>query len=169
MLDSTGKDSQLAGHSSFEITTATKKTPKGSSATKIGTATLFSTLPATKIEPGKMTISSASSFSGSRKRNRKVRICACGDVCGLSISGTPWNPGREFWGCPNYQVEGRNCGYFKWVDEDDEENGLREGRETVHIADCRNVNKEQMKPMLEVIIVLLVVILVMVTIGVFKM
>ncbi|CAH1436422.1 unnamed protein product [Lactuca virosa] len=43
--------------------------------------------------------------------------------------------GRKFWGCPNYQVEGGNCGLFKLVDEE-----LGQELEMYHI--------EQIKPLL---------------------
>nr|KAJ0213641.1 hypothetical protein LSAT_V11C400183480 [Lactuca sativa] len=80
--------------------------------------------------------------------------CDCGDVCGVSISRTPDNPGRKFWGRPNYQgcsnfpkrnVEGGNCGFFKWADEE-----LGQNMEMCHT--------QEIKPLLELIIQLLVVI-----------
>nr|KAJ0190072.1 hypothetical protein LSAT_V11C800419990 [Lactuca sativa] len=92
------------------------------------------------------TSSSRSSFNdGTRMRNKKVIRCDCGDICGESISRTPDNLERKFWGCPNYQVEGGNCGFFKWADEE-----LDQNMEMCHT--------EEIKPLLELIIGLLVVI-----------
>ncbi|KAK3224989.1 hypothetical protein Dsin_004851 [Dipteronia sinensis] len=48
--------------------------------------------------------------SGSRK-------CNCGLAAKLKTSTTVRNPGRRFYGCPNF-VKGniKRCGYFEWVD-----------------------------------------------------
>ncbi|KAK1584609.1 hypothetical protein Q3G72_034429 [Acer saccharum] len=50
------------------------------------------------------------SSSGSRK-------CDCGLDAKLRTSTTIRNPGRRFYGCPNF-VNGnvKRCGYFEWVD-----------------------------------------------------
>ncbi|KAK0589843.1 hypothetical protein LWI29_019186 [Acer saccharum] len=45
------------------------------------------------------------SSSGSRK-------CDCGLDAKLRTSTTVRNPGRKFYGCPNFV----GCGYFEWVD-----------------------------------------------------
>ncbi|XP_023736850.1 uncharacterized protein LOC111884764 [Lactuca sativa] len=103
------------------------------------------------------TSSSRSSFNGgTRMRNKKVIRCDCGDVCGVSVSRTPDNPGRKFWGCPNYQVEGGNCVFFKWADGE-----LGQNMEMCHT--------EEIKPLSEVIIGLLVAISLMLGIVVIKM
>ncbi|RYR40154.1 hypothetical protein Ahy_A09g045838 [Arachis hypogaea] len=59
------------------------------------------------------------------KRNREARLpewCACGSRPVLRWSGTDFNPGRPFLGCPNYNVSiitvgNKWCGLFLWVDK----------------------------------------------------
>ncbi|KAL7590948.1 hypothetical protein Lser_V15G32566 [Lactuca serriola] len=68
------------------------------------------------------TSKSNSSWSGtSRRKNREIIRCSCGDICPIYVSCTPENPGRKFRGCPNYQDEDGGCGHFKWVDEEEDE------------------------------------------------
>ncbi|KAL7614362.1 hypothetical protein Lser_V15G07116 [Lactuca serriola] len=68
------------------------------------------------------TSKSNSSWSGtSRRKNREIIRCSCGDICPIYVSRTPENPGRKFRGCPNYQDEDGGCGHFKWVDEEEDE------------------------------------------------
>ncbi|XP_020249406.1 uncharacterized protein LOC109826797 [Asparagus officinalis] len=50
-------------------------------------------------------------------------MCHCGRRAILSRSGTKTNPGRLFWGCANWKV--RNCGFFKWVSDEDEFEGSK--------------------------------------------
>ncbi|KAL4556167.1 hypothetical protein LXL04_038810 [Taraxacum kok-saghyz] len=47
---------------------------------------------------------------GSRGRRRKVVTCGCGDVCSLAVARTK----------DNYQVEGGDCGFFKWYEEEED-------------------------------------------------
>nr|KAJ0197079.1 hypothetical protein LSAT_V11C700343840 [Lactuca sativa] len=35
---------------------------------------------------------------------------------GVTVSRTPDNPSRKFWGCHNFKESSR-CRFFKWVDE----------------------------------------------------
>nr|KAJ0214984.1 hypothetical protein LSAT_V11C300122560 [Lactuca sativa] len=86
------------------------------------------------------TSSSRSSFNGgTRMRNKKVIRCNCGDVCGVSVSRTPDNPGRKFWGCPNYQEA--TVVFFKWADEELGDQAIVISDHRVvsgYIADARN-------------------------------
>ncbi|KAL4592275.1 hypothetical protein LXL04_005263 [Taraxacum kok-saghyz] len=99
----------------------------------------------------------STSQAGSRGRRRKVVTCDCGDVCSLAVARTKDNYGKKFYGCPNYQVEGGDCGFFKWYEE--EEDGK------VYNSQCLKLKKiseqDQMKTLLEVIVGLLVIIVVM--------
>ncbi|KAL7603975.1 hypothetical protein Lser_V15G20427 [Lactuca serriola] len=64
---------------------------------------------------------SSSSSVGSRSSNRRVmnRLrsrCFCGDPVGKWTLWTPFNLGRRFIGCPNYQDALKDCKFFQWVD-----------------------------------------------------
>ncbi|TKY73403.1 cyanogenic beta-glucosidase [Spatholobus suberectus] len=61
----------------------------------------------------------ASSYSASSGTVARWRRCYCGDKEVLVTSQSARNPGRMFWGCPNWR-RGRHCDYFKWADVDDE-------------------------------------------------
>ncbi|KAL4311510.1 hypothetical protein GQ457_01G005740 [Hibiscus cannabinus] len=43
-------------------------------------------------------------------------LCYCGVPAALRTSWTKDNPGRRFFGCPNFQKKIRNCRFFKWFD-----------------------------------------------------
>ncbi|KAL4580315.1 hypothetical protein LXL04_016505 [Taraxacum kok-saghyz] len=43
-------------------------------------------------------------------------MCYCGDPVGRRTAWTPINLGRRFLGCPNFQLEHRDCKYFYWWD-----------------------------------------------------
>ncbi|RYR62533.1 hypothetical protein Ahy_A04g020191 isoform A [Arachis hypogaea] len=48
--------------------------------------------------------------------------CGCGLRPILRWSGTDSNPERPFFGCSNYNTTGKRwCGFFKWVDIEEEE------------------------------------------------
>ncbi|RYR69752.1 hypothetical protein Ahy_A03g016303 [Arachis hypogaea] len=56
--------------------------------------------------------------------------CGCGSRPVLKWSGTEANPGRPFYGCPNYNLQSvgkRWCGLFMWADKvaDEEEESDR--------------------------------------------
>ncbi|CAH1430709.1 unnamed protein product [Lactuca virosa] len=36
----------------------------------------------------------------------------------LQVSRASENPGRRFYGCPNYKDESMNCKYFIWIDDE---------------------------------------------------
>ncbi|CAH1452794.1 unnamed protein product [Lactuca virosa] len=57
-----------------------------------------------------------SSSNSATSRITKLVKCYCGDVCYVAVSRTSDNPGRKFWGCPNFKESSR-CRFFKWVDE----------------------------------------------------
>nr|XP_023905051.1 uncharacterized protein LOC112016802 [Quercus suber]POE44698.1 hypothetical protein CFP56_76970 [Quercus suber] len=60
--------------------------------------------------------SSSMSSSGSLRKRGPTR-CFCSEKPVLVVSWTPDNPGRRFYGCPNYWV-GRKCKFFKWHDDE---------------------------------------------------
>ncbi|KAF7151073.1 hypothetical protein RHSIM_Rhsim02G0156200 [Rhododendron simsii] len=44
-------------------------------------------------------------------------FCYCGEPTVLRKSGTQKNPGRRFFGCRNYKIEGSlDCGFFCWYE-----------------------------------------------------
>ncbi|KAL4573818.1 hypothetical protein LXL04_020637 [Taraxacum kok-saghyz] len=111
-----------------------------------------------EIEARKSQMSIGSTSEGdSRGRRRKVVTCGCGDVCSLAVAPTKENYGKKFYGCPKYQVEGGDFGFFKWYEE--EEDGK------IYNSQCLKLKKiseqDQMKTLLEVIVGLLVIIVVM--------
>ncbi|XP_023924947.1 uncharacterized protein LOC112036376 [Quercus suber] len=63
--------------------------------------------------------SSASSSMSASLRRRAPRMCYCPSPAKpvLVVSWTENNPGRRFYGCPNYWV-GRKCKFFQWVDDE---------------------------------------------------
>ncbi|XP_052623579.1 uncharacterized protein LOC128128848 [Lactuca sativa] len=52
----------------------------------------------------------------SSSSSTNIRTCYCGDRVGMWTSWTRKNPGRRFFGCPNYMDEEKDCGYFRWID-----------------------------------------------------
>ncbi|KAK4590640.1 hypothetical protein RGQ29_020983 [Quercus rubra] len=61
----------------------------------------------------------ASSSSSTNLKRRPSRTCYCPNP-GKLVLVVSWmenNPGRRFYGCPNYWV-GRKCKYFQWVDDE---------------------------------------------------
>ncbi|RYR05423.1 hypothetical protein Ahy_B06g085288 [Arachis hypogaea] len=62
-----------------------------------------------------------------RSQERVPDRCGCGSRPVLKWSGTEANPGRPFYGCPNYNLQSvgkRWCGLFMWADklaDEDEE------------------------------------------------
>nr|KAJ0210687.1 hypothetical protein LSAT_V11C400226720 [Lactuca sativa] len=67
------------------------------------------------------TSSTKSSFQGGlRSRKKRLVTCGCGDVCKVVIARAPENYGKKFYDCPNYQVEGDDCGFFKWYNKEDD-------------------------------------------------
>nr|KAJ0198741.1 hypothetical protein LSAT_V11C600305370 [Lactuca sativa] len=58
-----------------------------------------------RILPRKMPTSFAkSSLSVNSRFKKKIEVkCWCEDLCYVFVSCTPENPGKKFWGCPNYK------------------------------------------------------------------
>ncbi|RYR34664.1 uncharacterized protein LOC127742889 [Arachis duranensis] len=63
----------------------------------------------------------------SRSRNKASRVpdrCGCGKRPVLRWSGTDAHPDKPFFGCPNYNCSGKRwCGFFRWADVVEDENG----------------------------------------------
>ncbi|KAK9988910.1 hypothetical protein SO802_029149 [Lithocarpus litseifolius] len=64
----------------------------------------------------------ASSSTSSSLRRRAPFRCYCAEKPVLVVSWTPDNPGKRFYGCPNYWV-GRKCKFFQWRDDEICEHG----------------------------------------------
>nr|KAJ0220333.1 hypothetical protein LSAT_V11C200077230 [Lactuca sativa] len=61
------------------------------------------------------TSSTKSSSNVNSRFKKKIEVkCWCEDLCNVFVSRTPKNPGKKFWGCPNYKEEG-GCGFFRCV------------------------------------------------------
>ncbi|XP_075666456.1 uncharacterized protein LOC142636206 [Castanea sativa] len=62
---------------------------------------------------------SASASSEGSLRRRAPRMCYCPSPQKpvLVVSWTENNPGRRFYGCPNYWV-GKKCKFFQWIDDE---------------------------------------------------
>ncbi|XP_052625947.1 uncharacterized protein At4g04775-like [Lactuca sativa] len=67
-------------------------------------------------------MSSSSSIKSIRSRrivrNGEVELCKCNEEAPMFTSWTAKNPGRRFYGCPNYKDESMNCKYFMWIDDE---------------------------------------------------
>nr|XP_023907372.1 uncharacterized protein LOC112019078 [Quercus suber]POF17220.1 hypothetical protein CFP56_56103 [Quercus suber] len=64
--------------------------------------------------------SACASASSERSLRRKApRMCYCPSPQKpvLVVSWTDNNPGRRFYGCPNYWI-GKKCKFFQWVDDE---------------------------------------------------
>ncbi|KAL0002023.1 hypothetical protein SO802_015804 [Lithocarpus litseifolius] len=59
----------------------------------------------------------ASSSTNSSLRRRAPFRCYCAKKPVLVVSWTANNPGRRFYGCPNYWV-GQKCKFFQWRDDE---------------------------------------------------
>ncbi|KAL8536206.1 hypothetical protein ACS0TY_011735 [Phlomoides rotata] len=59
-------------------------------------------------------MSSTSSFSSAVSRNR---FCFCQQEARVHTSWTVDNPGRRFFGCRFWKVNGGGCNFFKWLDD----------------------------------------------------
>ncbi|KAL8521089.1 hypothetical protein ACS0TY_011583 [Phlomoides rotata] len=59
-------------------------------------------------------MSSCSSFSNAGDSSR---FCECGQPARVRISWTVNNPGRRFYGCKFWKVDGGGCRYFSWLDD----------------------------------------------------
>ncbi|KAF8047165.1 hypothetical protein N665_0192s0006 [Sinapis alba] len=57
------------------------------------------------------------SGSSRRRRNSGRKFCFCGLEANIRQAWTDKNPGRRFYGCPRYKVNG--CKFFAWFDEED--------------------------------------------------
>ncbi|KAL8525753.1 hypothetical protein ACS0TY_015115 [Phlomoides rotata] len=63
-------------------------------------------------------MSSTSSFSPAGCRSS---FCFCAQEARLHTSWTVDNPGRRFFGCRFWKVDGGGCKYFNWLDDPIEE------------------------------------------------
>ncbi|CAI0432407.1 unnamed protein product, partial [Linum tenue] len=45
-----------------------------------------------------------------------VVICKCKLPALVQTSGTELNPGRQFYGCPNWMDPKGGCNFFRWVE-----------------------------------------------------
>ncbi|KAK8523230.1 hypothetical protein V6N12_047758 [Hibiscus sabdariffa] len=45
-----------------------------------------------------------------------IPVCNCGIPAEMRTSWTKANPGRRFFGCPNFGKKTRKCHFFKWFD-----------------------------------------------------
>ncbi|XP_042752055.1 uncharacterized protein At4g04775-like [Lactuca sativa] len=67
-------------------------------------------------------MSSSSSIKSIRSRrivrSGGVDLCKCNEEASIFTSWTAKNPGRRFYGCPNYKDESMNCKYFTWIDDE---------------------------------------------------
>ncbi|CAL5213710.1 unnamed protein product [Lathyrus oleraceus] len=56
---------------------------------------------------------------GSRSSSRSRYVCKCGLDAPLMTTWTDANPGRRFYGCGMYKVQGfKKCSHFVWLDEE---------------------------------------------------
>ncbi|KAL4561424.1 hypothetical protein LXL04_033590 [Taraxacum kok-saghyz] len=105
----------------------------------------------------------SNSEGASRGKMRKVVTYGYGDAFSLAVARTKENYGKKFYGCPNYHVEGEDCGFFKWYEEEDGNNSNNR-----RFQSKRFTEQGQMKALLEVIVGLLVIIVVMLIVVVVK-
>lgn len=89
--------------------------------------------------------------------------CDYGEV---SVSRTAKNPGKRFWGCPNYKDPSRNCRYFKWVLETPSCDVEEDGKKTIKQQDQ---GQDQLVDMLKIIVALLICIVVLLIVVLMKM
>ncbi|XP_050238433.1 uncharacterized protein LOC126687926 [Mercurialis annua] len=54
-------------------------------------------------------------LSGNRDTRLHAPVCNCCMIAKVYTSWKETNPGRRFFGCPNYHVGG-GCGFFRWID-----------------------------------------------------
>ncbi|KAK2645433.1 hypothetical protein Ddye_020628 [Dipteronia dyeriana] len=65
-----------------------------------------------------------------------LRKCNCGLDAKLKTSTAVRNPGRRFYGCPNFMKGNiKGCGYFKWVDNNSIENEKEEAQWSCIVQD----------------------------------
>ncbi|CAL1371581.1 unnamed protein product [Linum trigynum] len=96
----------------------------------------------------------ASSSSTSTQRLGVV-LCWCNKPCVVKTSATELNPGRQFYGCPFWKDETKNCRFFRWVrqnaDEDKQANSesscsILKLEDSLRTAQCKaERRKKEMK------------------------
>ncbi|XP_050229272.1 uncharacterized protein LOC126678415 [Mercurialis annua] len=59
--------------------------------------------------------SSREDVTFNRDRRLRAPVCNCCNIAKIYTSWKETNPGRRFYGCPNYHVGG-GCGFFRWID-----------------------------------------------------
>ncbi|KAL8529914.1 hypothetical protein ACS0TY_004739 [Phlomoides rotata] len=60
-------------------------------------------------------MSSCSSFSNAPG---SLVSCDCGMEARIRTSWTKFNPGRRFYGCRAWRVNGGGCSFFQWADDE---------------------------------------------------
>ncbi|XP_023764918.1 uncharacterized protein LOC111913452 [Lactuca sativa] len=110
-----------------------------------------------------MPTSSAKSSSNVNSRiKKKIKVkCWCEDLCPMFFSGTPENPGKKFWGCPNYKGEG-GCGFFRWIDNEEVQ------KQDMMPESNRITEQQQMMALMQMVVVLLGGTLLMLVLVVYK-
>ncbi|KAK7250997.1 hypothetical protein RIF29_33842 [Crotalaria pallida] len=82
----------------------------------------------------------ASRFSSPSKASG-ARVCSYGNTAMVMTLRTPQNPGRHFWGCPNWRDKTRRH-YFEWTDAElDGESSVQPTSEApTNTADSKEVD-----------------------------
>ncbi|CAL1372007.1 unnamed protein product [Linum trigynum] len=99
----------------------------------------------------------ASSSTSTSINSRGAVLCWHKKPCVVNTSGTEANPGRQFYGCPFWMDEKKNCRFFRWVrmnvDEDkhhDSEIGCStlNIEESLRLAECKAERRKKEKKLL---------------------
>ncbi|XP_050888518.1 uncharacterized protein LOC127093618 [Lathyrus oleraceus] len=82
------------------------------------------------------------SFShGSRSSSRSRYVCKCGLDAPLMTAWRNANPGRHFYGCGMYKLQGfKKCNHFVWLDEE-----MNPRVKELISSLLKNINKEKAK------------------------
>ncbi|XP_050259976.1 uncharacterized protein LOC126705037 [Quercus robur] len=104
-----------------------------------------------------MEASSSTSFSVGRRAPMR---CYCNKKHVLVVSWTSDNPGRRFYGCPNYWVK-RKCKFFQWRDDEICACGkvlIPQQRQRIITLEAEVASYKQREKFLIVVVALLVVV-----------
>ncbi|KAI5433591.1 hypothetical protein KIW84_020758 [Lathyrus oleraceus] len=87
-------------------------------------------------------MSQLSVFShGSRSSNRLRYVCKCSLDAQLITTRTNANPGRRFYGCGMYKIQGyKKCSHFIWLDEE-----MNPRTKKLIYTLLKNINEENVK------------------------
>ncbi|XP_050245945.1 uncharacterized protein LOC126693934 [Quercus robur] len=102
----------------------------------------------------------ASCSTNSSVRRRAPMTCYCNKKLVLVVTWTEDNPGRRFYGCPNYWV-GRKCRFFQWRDDEICERGkvfIPQQRQRIIKLEAELVDCKKREKFLVVVVALFVVI-----------